>query len=106
MMVKIMRTRALNRNEVSKNKQQAFEEGVIEWTKYFRANPHIFITWYLGIPLFLYQKIIIYMFDKFNYNMLVCSRGAAKSYLSAIYACARCCLYPHSKIIIASSTKG
>lgn len=91
---------------MNKNKQQAFEDGVVEWTQYFRENPHIFITWYLGIPLFLYQKIIIFMFDKFNYNMLVCSRGAAKSYLSAVYACARSVLYPHSKIIIASSTKG
>lgn len=101
----IIKTRKLNQSEINKNKKKAFEEGIIEWTQYFRANPHHFITSYLGIPLFIYQMIIIFMFDKFDKNMLVLSRGASKSYITSVYSCCRCILYPHTKIIIGASTK-
>ena len=101
-----IKTRKLSQSEINKNKKKAFEEGVIEWTKYFRANPHRFITCYLGLPLFVFQMIIIFMFDKFNYNMLTCSRGTGKSYITGVYSCCRCILYPHTKIIIGASTKG
>lgn len=101
----ITKTRKLLQNEINKNKKKAFEEGVIEWTKYFRANPHRFIVDYLGIPLFIYQMVIIYMFDRHDKNMLVLSRGASKSYITSVYSCCRCILYPHTKIIIGASTK-
>lgn len=102
----ITKTRKLDKKEINKNKKKAFEEGIIEWTQYFRSNPHRFITDYLNLPLFIYQMIIIFMFDKYNYNMLLCSRGAGKTYITAVYACCRSILYPHSKIIIGASTKG
>lgn len=102
----LTKTRKLSHDEINKDKRKAFEEGVIEWTQFFRANPHRFITDYLGLPLFIFQMIIIYMFDKFNYNMLTCSRGTGKSYITAVYSCCRCILYPHTKIVIGASTKG
>ena len=101
-----IKTRKLKKEEINRNKKKAFEEGIVEWTQYFRANPHHFIVSYLGLPLFVFQMIIIYMFDKFNYNMLTCSRGTGKSYITAVYSCCRCILYPHTKIIIGASTKG
>ena len=102
----ITKTRKLHQSEINKNRKKAFEEGIIEWTQFYRANPHRFITDYLGLPLFIFQMIIIYMFDKFNYNMLTCSRGTGKSYITSVYSCCRCILYPHTKIIIGASTKG
>ena len=102
----ITKTKKLPQSEINKNRKKAFEEGVVEWTQFYRANPHRFITDYLGLPLFIFQMIIIYMFDKFNYNMLTCSRGTGKSYITSVYSCCRCILYPHTKIIIGASTKG
>lgn len=102
----ITKTRKLSKNEINLDKKTAFEEGIIEWTRFFRANPHRFIVDYLGLPLFLFQMIIIFMFDKFNYNMLTCSRGTGKSYITAVYSCCRCILYPHTQIVIGASTKG
>lgn len=105
-MMMITKTKKLRQEEINKNKKSAFEEGIIEWTKFYRANPHRFIIDYLGLPLFIFQMVIIYMFDKFNYNMLTCSRGTGKSYITSVYSCCRCILYPHTKIIIGASTKG
>ena len=102
----LTKTRKLNNKEISQDRKKAFEDSIIEWTQFFRANPHRFITDYLGLPLFIFQMIIIYMFDKFNYNMLTCSRGTGKSYITAVYSCCRCILYPHTKIVIGASTKG
>ena len=101
----LTKTVKLNKVISIRIKTKAFEEGVIEWVKFFRANPHRFITCYLNLPLYTFQMIIIFMFDKFNYNMLTCSRGAGKSYITAVYSCCRAILYPHSKIIIGASTK-
>lgn len=71
----LTKTRKLNNREISQDRKKAFENGVVEWTQFFRANPHRFITDYLGLPLFIFQMIIVFMFDKFNYSMLTCSRG-------------------------------
>lgn len=38
--------------------------------------------------------------------VIVACRAAAKSFIIAIYACCRCILYPGSKIVIASATRG
>jgi len=37
--------------------------------------------------------------------MLIASRGLSKSYIIAVYACARCVLYPDTKVLIASGQK-
>ena len=46
----ITKTRKLHQSEINKNRKKAFEEGIIEWTQFYRANPHRFITDYLGLP--------------------------------------------------------
>ena len=38
----ITKTRKLRQEEINKNKKSAFEEGIIEWTRFYRANPHRF----------------------------------------------------------------
>lgn len=38
--------------------------------------------------------------------VIVAARAAAKSFIIAIFACAKCVLYPGTKIVIASATKG
>jgi len=100
------KTRKLKNNELNPNTNLAIEEGIIAWTQFYRANPHRFIVEYLGLPLHLFQMFIIYMFDIFNHNMLCCARGTGKSYVTAVYSCCRCILYPGTAVLIGASTKG
>ena len=81
------------------------EENLMKWVSYWRNNPHRFIEDYLGVKLFFFQKILIYMINKHPYFMYIAARGQGKSYLIAIYVVARCILYPGSKIVLASGVK-
>lgn len=80
-------------------------QGVNIWCGYYRANPHKFVADYLDIQLKLFQQILIYFMNIFHYFMFIASRGLGKTYLTAIFCCVRCILYPETKIIIASGQR-
>lgn len=89
-----------------KTKEELFLDKFEVWWAYWRENPHRFISEYLRIePFSLFQKILIYLFFKFNYVMFWASRGLGKSYLTALYALTRCILYPGTTVVIASGTR-
>ncbi len=94
------------RKSTHKNQFKKTYEGFKIWTQYYRENPHRFATEYLGIGLFLFQAMLIYMMDKSDIFAIIASRGLGKSFLISVYCCIRAILYPNSKIIIASCTKG
>lgn len=93
------------RNQQNKKSKNEFEEKIIDWVTFYRRNMHRFVEHYLGLELFTYQIILIYLMNLCSLVVVVACRASAKSYLIAIYACSRCILYPNSKIVIASSTK-
>lgn len=84
---------------------KAFREKVKLWASFYRANIHRLAVDYLGLQLFTFQMILLYMMDIAPDFMFWASRGIGKSFLTAVYACCRAILYPGSKIIIASGTK-
>lgn len=79
---------------------------VYKWTTFFRRNLHRCAIDLLGINLHLYQAIILYLMGVSKSVVIIAVRAAAKSFIVALYACCICVLYPHSKIVIGSSTKG
>lgn len=81
-------------------------DGVGRWTAYYRANPHRFAHDYLHLNLHLFQKILLSMMDWSTTTVFIGSRGIGKTFLSAVYCCIRCILYPQTKIVIASGTRG
>ena len=81
-------------------------EGAAIWGGYYRANPTKFVEEYLHIKLKLFQKILITMMFWSTVFVFIAARGIGKTFLSAIYCCARCILYPGTKICIASGTRG
>ena len=89
-----------------KSKSERLMDGVGVWCSYYRANPHRFVKEYLGISLKLFQVILIFMMNHNHYFMYLASRGQGKTFLTSIYCCVRAILYPETKIIIASGTKG
>lgn len=98
--------RGRNFNKSSGTKSDRLMDGIGVWTSFYRANPHRFVKEYLGINLKLFQMILIYMMSVSHYFMYLASRGQGKTWITAIYCCVRAILFPETKIIIASGTKG
>lgn len=103
--MQMTKTRTLKLEEKNPDRKKHLREQTKKWTAFFRANPHRFVASYLGIELYPFQMIILYMFDVYNHNMLVCSRGTGKTFITAIYAITRCILYPGTQVVIGASTK-
>lgn len=86
-------------------KEQA-DEIFEEWVAYWRANPHRFITEYLGLVLYDFQKVLLYDMDKSGYFFIfVGSRGIAKSTITLLFAIERAILYPGVKILVVCPVK-
>ncbi len=78
----------------------------LRWNTFFRRNFHRFAIDYLGLTLYEYQALALYEMGINNMIVIVASRAAAKSFIIALYACIRCILYPNTKILLSSATKG
>lgn len=73
---------------------------------YFRQFPYAFCEKYLGIRLYMFQKILLYeMMHKYNFIYLAC-RNIGKTYMTAVYIVTRCILYPKTKVIIVAPERG
>lgn len=94
--------RNFNKNTENLTKSEKIMNGIGIWCSYYRANPHRFVSEYLGIHLKLFQQILLYMMNHNHYFMYLASRGQGKTFLTSIYCCVRAILFPESKIIIAS----
>ena len=96
----------VNKKRVEReSKNERMRVQVRKWTTFYRMNVHRFVEHYLGIELFLFQKILLFFMNLNSYLMIVAARGLSKSYMIAVFACARCILYPNTKVIIASGIK-
>lgn len=81
-------------------------DNFMQWVTFFRRNFHRFATDYLGISLHTYQLIMLYLMGISNFFVVVASRASAKSFIIALYSCIKCILYPNTKVVLASGTKG
>lgn len=79
---------------------------VLAWITFFRRNIHRFAIDYLGISLYPYQALILYLMGIGNFTNIIGSRSIAKSFLIGLYACCKAILYPKSQIVVASATIG
>lgn len=80
-------------------------ERLIDWITFYRKNVHRFIEHYLQIKLHPYQIIWVYLMSISDSFVAICSRAVGKTWLLAVFACARAILYPNSEIVVVSSTK-
>jgi len=83
-----------------------WEERLIDWITFYRRNMHLFVEHYFGVELKPFQKIWFYQISTGTISMTIASRNIAKSWIIALYGCARCVLYPGTVISIAAGTKG
>jgi uncharacterized UPF0146 family protein len=105
-------TRGINIFNKDKNfrktstKSERLMDGIGVWASFYRNNPHRWVMDYLNVSLKPFQIILLYAMNYNHYFMYLASRGQGKSFLSAIYCIVRATLYPETKIIVASGTKG
>ena len=67
---------------------------------------HRFATMYLGLMLYPYQMLMLYLLNISTKFICIAARSAAKSYVLAVFACCKAILYPKSMVVIVSGTKG
>ena len=79
---------------------------VLLWNTFFRRNLHIFAQDFLGIKLYPYQVIILWVMSVSKMCVIIACRAAAKSLIISIYAVCICILRPHSQVVLCSATKG
>ena len=94
-----------NHDEIT-SKSEKLREGFKVWTSFYRENPHRFAEEYLNLNLKLFQKILLFIMFHVSAFMYFAARGQGKSFIIAVFCIVRCILYPSTKIVIASGTKG
>lgn len=93
-------------NSEKEQRQKRILAGVKRWASYYRANPHRFAKDYLKLDLKLFQKILLFMMNRSFFIIYIAARGQGKSFLVAVFLSVRAILYPGSKLVIASGTRG
>lgn len=87
------------------NKADRILRGVDIWCSYYRENPHRFAHDYLNLTLKKFQQILLnMMFHSTNITNLA-TRGIGKTFMSAVFACCKCILYPGTKVVVVSKTR-
>lgn len=74
------------------------------WTTFYRRNINIYIHRRLGINIHPFQHVMIYLMSVSKTFFAICSRGLAKTFDVAVYAIAKCMLYPYSEVVITATT--
>ena len=95
-----------NKSFTKKTKLENLMEGVAVWTGFYRENPHRFAKDYLNIILKPIQQIILWLMFHNIFFMFLAARGFSKTWLTTVYCIIRCILYPKTKIVVSSGTKG
>lgn len=90
--------------EIEKDKQQKIMETVAWRAGYYRNNPHRYVIDVLGLSLKWFQQILLWCMMHYNFVMYLAARGQGKTYLTALFCCVRCVLFPGTKIVVSSGT--
>ena len=85
----------------SKENKENYER-IIDWITFYRRNIPVFVEHYLGIPLHWYQIIWLYLLNIYITVVIIAGRASAKSFVIAIFSCAKAILYPNTKVVVAS----
>lgn len=82
-------------------------EGMAYWGSYYRENIDKFVKEYLQLDfLRWFQICLLAMMNRCRTFVWIAARGMGKSFLIAIFCVVRCILYPGTKVVITSGTRG
>ena len=86
--------------DISKHRKQQ----IIIWSTFWRRNIHRFILDVMGVKLYPFQILWVWMLNEFPFFVGVCSRTASKSFVIACFSVARSILYPGLQTLISATT--
>lgn len=86
--------------------EQRIMETAAKATGIYRENIDLFARDYLHLDLRLFQRVLLVLMNMCAISVIIGARGIGKSFISAIFCVIRCILYPKTKIVIASGTRG
>lgn len=90
-----------------RSRRERVIEGMAIWGSYYRENIDIFVEEYLQFDfLKWFQTMLLVMMNRARIFLWIAARGMGKSYLIAIFVVIRCILYPGTKVVITSGTRG
>lgn len=90
-----------------KSRRERVIEGMAIWGSYYRENIDVFVEEYLQLDfLKWFQMMLLVMMNRARVFLWIAARGMGKSFLIAIFAVVRCILYPGTKVVITSGTRG
>lgn len=93
--------------EFIKSRRDKVIEGMAIWGSYYRENIDIFVTEYLEFDfLRWFQLALLVLMNRCRTFVWIAARGMGKSFLIAIFCVVRCILYPGTKVVITSGTRG
>ena len=103
-MVNPMNTTTIKSKETNKTRPSKLLEGVGVWGSFYRIRPDKFVTDYLGLHLYLYQRVLICMM-MFCTNLIYCAaRGQGKTFLTSMFCVVKCVLFPGTKVCVCSKS--
>lgn len=74
------------------------------WITFYRRNIHRFMVDYMGLELYPYQILMVWMLQHSQTFYAVAARASAKSWLIAAFSIAKAILYPGIKIVVVAKT--
>ena len=89
----------------SKEMTEEQRNRMIDWITFYRRNIHRFVEHYLGIKLYFYQRLWIYMMATRASFVAIAARASAKTWLVGVLATSIAILYPNSQVVVVASTK-
>lgn len=93
--------------DTAKSRRERVIEGMAIWGSYYRENFDVFVVEYLQLDfLKWFQTMLLVMMNRARVFLWIAARGMGKSFLIAIFAVSRCILYPGTKVVITSGTRG
>ena len=70
-----MKTKSKQRKKLKKKSYDNLMDGVKIWTEFYRKNPHRFASDYLGIEIFPFQAVLLYMMNISTLFCFIACRG-------------------------------
>lgn len=100
----------INQNEERENarpkkiSQEKKSSNLKHWTTFYRRNINLYCSDRLGIELKPFQHLMLYLMNISMVFVAIASRGIGKSFITGLFATAKCMLYPKFKVVVVSST--
>lgn len=101
-----MAAKKMTADEVANDKATRVMNAVAKWCSFYRANPHRFCKDYLNLNLHPFQVVLLYMMNMATNFCFIGSRGLGKTFLTAVFCVVKCILYPGTKVVVCSKTRG